>query len=262
MSTVRDKFWIWGHEAGSHNTGWNLQGSSRMTPAEGAYYLGVPNMILVRYHDLPKPPYEQYVLALSPLKRLVWSFVGAGGATDEDELGRVLKLAGKFPNITGAMMDDFFRNKETGDRMGVHTPAQLRAIKDRLRTAPRELDLWVVLYEHQLEMPVSEHLAACDVVTFWTWWARNIKDLEKNFSRAEKLTPNSRKVLGCYMYDYGDKKLMPLDLMEKQCQMGLKWLKDGRIDGMIFLASCICDMGLEAVEWTKKWIAQVGDRPL
>ena len=31
---------------------------------------------------------------------------------------------------------------------------------------------------------------------------------------------------------------------------------------MIFLATNICDLGLEAVEWTRQWIAQVGDQPL
>ena len=43
---------------------------------------------------------------------------------------------------------------------------------------------------------------------------------------------------------------------------GLEWLRQGRIEGMVFLASCICDMGLETVEWTRQWIAEVGDTPL
>ena len=36
--------------------------------------------------------------------------------------------------------------------------------------------------------------------------------------------------------------------------------RQGRIDGMIFLASCLCDLGLEAVEWTRAWIADVGNQ--
>ena len=71
-----------------------------------------------------------------------------------------------------------------------------------------------------------------------------------------------RKVLGCYMWDYGGLQPMPLELMEYQCNLGLKWLKEGRIDGMIFLASCICDLGIDAVEWTRKWIANVRDQAL
>ena len=36
MATVRDRLWIWGRYEGSHNDARNLQGASRMTPAEGA----------------------------------------------------------------------------------------------------------------------------------------------------------------------------------------------------------------------------------
>ena len=52
---------------------------------------------------------------------------------------------------------------------------------------------------------------------------------------------------------------MSVGLMEMQCETGLKWLREGRIQGMIFLASCICDLDLDAGEWTRRWIARVGD---
>ena len=87
-------------------------------------------------------------------------------------------------------------------------------------------------------------------------------DLEKNFQRAEEIAPSPRKILGCYMYDYGNHQPMPVDLMQHQCEIGLQWLRDGRIDGMIFLASCICDLEFETVEWTRGWIQEVGDEQL
>jgi hypothetical protein len=55
---------------------------------------------------------------------------------------------------------------------------------------------------------------------------------------------------------------MPLDRMERQCTLGLEWLRRRRIEGMIFLATCICDLDLDAVEWTRRWIAQVADEKL
>lgn len=90
-STVKDKLWIWGHPAGSHNTSWGLPGHSRMTPAEGAFYLGVPNMILVSYQDEKDPAkmlpevssYDQYAISFRPLKSVVWSMVGAGGVVNQ-----------------------------------------------------------------------------------------------------------------------------------------------------------------------------------
>ena len=71
-----------------------------------------------------------------------------------------------------------------------------------------------------------------------------------------------RKVLGLYMYDYGTGKPMPVEAMERQCEAGIRWLRQRRIDGLIFLASCICDLKLDAVDWTRRWIAKVADEPL
>lgn len=264
MPKVKDRFWIWGHEAGSHNNQYGIKGLSRMTPVEAAFYLGVPNIIMVRYADKPAPPYNQYAIALSPLKRVVWSIVGDEGCSDkENEIVLVQEVASRFPNICGVMMDDFFQRFTTkdGQKKAAFTPEQLADIQSQLTVSSRKLDLWVVLYDRQLDLPVGEYLKQCDVVTFWTWQAKEIENLEQNFERAEKLSPSCRKVLGCYMYDYGEGKPMPVSLMEKQCQLGLQWLRQGRIEGMIFLCSCICDLGLEAVEWTREWIQEVGEKP-
>ena len=62
-------------------------------------------------------------------------------------------------------------------------------------------------------------------------------------------------MLGCCLGDYGgDSKPIQLDLMKHQCELGTRWIEEGPIEGMIFLASCICDLDIEAVEWTRSWI--------
>jgi len=247
MECVRDRLWLWGHEAGSHNREWRLPGTSHITEAEAASYLGIPNLLMVRYGGKPVPPYDQYAVPLKALKRVVWSIVGAGGTSDQAEQDHVLDLSTRLPNMTGVIMDDFFRKPSGGEDVGVLGVEVLTDIHRRLSQLPRPLDLWVVLYDHQLDLPVQEHLALCDTVTFWTWEAKNLKDLKRNFEAAEKLAPKARKILGCYLWDYGAKQPIPQDLMEMQCETGLQWLHEGRIEGMILLASCICDLGLESV---------------
>lgn len=41
-------------------------------------------------------------------------------------------------------------------------------------------------------------------------------------------------------------------------ELGLEWLRGGRVDGMIFLASNLCGLDVDSVEWTRDWIAEVG----
>ena len=36
------------------------------------------------------------------------------------------------------------------------------------------------------------------------------------------MSHNKRIVLGCYMYDYGNHKEMPVEAMQMQCETGLK----------------------------------------
>jgi hypothetical protein len=231
-----------------------------MTPAEAAYYMGIPNCVMVVFDDLPKPPFRRHALAFSPLKQVVWSIMGDASSTrndQESDLEEILSLTGRFPNITGAIMDDFFHIGQAR-----YSLKETSRLYERLHGAARPLDLWVVLYNNQLDLAIGPYLEFCDVVTFWTMTGSQLVDLERNFERFLAVTQTKRRVLGCYLWNYGEKRPMSVDLMRHQCELGLTWLQEGKIEGMIFLASCICDLELEAVEWTRSWIARVGAEPL
>ena len=260
MTEVCDRLWLWGHDAGSHDKDYALPGASRITPVEAAFYMGIPNVMMIRYGADSRPASVQYALPFRPLRRVVWSIVGGGGFTSDEDTRRVLELPQVLPNMTGVIMDDFFREPASGEGTAALPLEELRAIRRDLTA--RGLDLWVVLYAHQLEMPIADHLALCDGIIFWTWRAGDLADLEANFQRLGALAPDVRRMLGCYMWDYGTRQPMPVGLMESQCETGLRWLREGRVEGLVFLASCICDLELESVEWTRKWIAALGTADL
>jgi len=123
-TTVRDRLWIFTVHAGPNNPHMELggvRGGSRMTPAEGALWLDVPNLLFVRAFMIPPPPrlesgwkakssFEQYAISFQPLNRAVWSVVGSGGVGGVDELPHVLSLADKYPNFTGVFLDDLLAN--------------------------------------------------------------------------------------------------------------------------------------------------------
>ena len=402
--TVRDRLWVWAHEAGVYTGQFGLHGRSRITPAEGAAPLGLRNMIFVRYEGKPSPPFERHAAPLRGLDHLVWSMTGAGGMTSEAERGEVLALAAGMRNLSGVILDDFFQidtarspewlaangvafpvtlaltfprplapdelelvqsNWPTGDyrrgnfavdlaaddagwqktaqgrmpnaggsKQSVRLPgrparglrlrilnsqdargamscglsalrlrsggkdlplegidvqasseypghparavlgdmsgpapaalsvAQLRDLRRGLDIGGRRLAIWVTLYTHQLTPAIRPHLDLCDVITFWTWQAKDLENLETNLAMLKTLAPGKAVVLGCYMWDFGAKQPMPIRAMRRQCELGLRWLKEGRIRGLIFLGTPICDLDLEAVAWTRKWIKDVTDRPL
>jgi len=57
------------------------------------------------------------------------------------------------------------------------------------------------------------------------------------------------------------------DTVEDPVRAGLAWFYgemagiEGRTEGTTSLASCNCDLGLEAAECARRWIAKVGERP-
>jgi hypothetical protein len=278
--TVRDCLWLWGHPAGSHNGDYGLKGKSIITPVEAAYYMSIPNVIMIRYGNKPDLAIlSQYSLPFRALREVVWSIPGAADPASRSEKEAVLKLAADTPNMNGIMMDDFFtsdvdilKGKKPGLAAGL-SPEDLAEIQKQLKGAgddrvrvpspgERKLDLWAVLYTYQLVDEVVPYLKQCDRIALWTWKAEDLAQLEANFEKTEKLAPAAKKVLGCYMWDYGTSNPMPVEAMRHQCEVGHRWLTQGRIDGMIFLASCICDIGIETVEWTRKWIQRVGDAKL
>ena len=269
MSTVRDKLWLFGMpvmERHRERQESRSPAGHLMTTLEAATYLGIPNALYVTQHNFPEHPFESYARALVSMERVVWSILG-DSLSDRNDIGEVIRIAESFPNVAGGIMDDFFKSPTREGPVGRFSLEQVDEFRERLHAAARRLELWVVIYAYQLGMETGEYLARCDVVTFWNWWGRELHDLEENFARLEDRAGDRPKLLGCYFNDLGDAEdggdgVLPLDLMRHQCETGLRWLRDGRLDGIIFLGNPVCGLGLETAEWTRQWIAQVADEEL
>lgn len=253
----RDALWLWGQDIGSHhatlNNCWKLPGENRMGPVEGSAYLGVPNICRVAMGNLPEPPFFEEAEKLKDIPKVVWSVIGDGGSKRTDggntDLQAVIDVAKVYPNIIGGIMDDFFSDA----RMAVYTADVIRDIAGTLHQ--NNLDLWTVLYTHELHKPIAEHLRHCDVITFWTWHAEDLIHLEENMTRLESVLAEPRPIYqGVYFWDYGASRPMPMELMKHQLEVGYRLYEAGKIKGMVFCSNTIADIGLETVEYTRQWL--------
>src|SRR5205085_6413074 len=148
-ATVRDRLWMWSHPAGSYNTApskdewpftdYGFPKTSRMTTAEGALYLGLPNVVFLRYIGRPMPDqFERVMRTLRPFKRVVWQINIAprrsGPAqfswtpVDEEEHAVIRGLLKRYPNLVGLIMDDYFRS--TGEKRTAKGRHELQAFKN------------------------------------------------------------------------------------------------------------------------------------
>jgi len=260
--TVRDRLWLFGSPTGS--TAPHTGRRTVMSPAEGAFYLGVPNIYMNQANAGAEaklgrfePPFAQYAIALRPFRRVLWGLVGSGGFTTPQERKEGLELIRKTPNFVGAHMDDFFTTWIPGKTAAL-TLDELREIRQTLKSAGRPLELYATFYATLLKLSLNDYLQLLDGVTFWSS-AAGLVHLADNLAKLKQIAPHLKVIQGCYMVDFKKKASLPIPAMRQQCEFGLQALKDKRIEGMMFLSNGVMDVGFEAVEWTREWIQKVGD---
>jgi hypothetical protein len=265
-AAVRDRMWLWSHVAGAYSGQFNLVGGSRMTPVEAAHYLSIPNVFMIGYNGEPATAdLEQFALPFQTLKQVAWSIVDPSEeATPVQRRNAVLDFAFKNPQTTGVVMDDFFvRRKDwKPDQVSSLDLNELKEVKQNLKRGNKRLDLWVVLYAHQIaedSFPkLGPYLDLCDVVQVWPWYGKEIPNLPSTLEKVERVSPRVKKALGSFMWDFGDKQPLPASAMQQQCEFGLEWLRKKRIEAMVICGSWLSDRPLEAVDWTRQWIKKVG----
>jgi hypothetical protein len=306
-NTVRDRLWLFGVPADGPRLfyeGAGYRGGSRITPAEGAHWLGVPNLMFIT-QPWNQPPAmarekawktvttkEQYAISFQSLKRVQRAAVGSGGLGGLAEVPDIVTLAKDYPNITSIYLDDFVTRPYTkrADGTTVGTPAmteaQLKSMRTQLGKVGRPMEVWTTIYTHEFdrkhrdfkdcEPPLADQMKHFDVVVLWTAKSADLRDLEKNLALLEAIKPkNCRIALGIYLWGYWDKdpakaddksyvmgRPVPLDLMEHQCGLGLKWLKEGRVSDLVILGLAGIDQGIPSAKWMRDWIKKNGDQNL
>ncbi|HPU85841.1 MAG TPA: hypothetical protein PLE60_10950, partial [Candidatus Latescibacteria bacterium] len=67
MVRVKDKLWLFAVEQACDDTYYNIP-ITRVTPVEGAYYLGVERLAMIVSREGPYPPLEPYLRIMRPLR--------------------------------------------------------------------------------------------------------------------------------------------------------------------------------------------------
>lgn len=263
---VRDKFWLFASRAHdddiwlgkSHEnrfTRW-----SRITPAEGAAMLDVPNVIMIGSDGDPAPYSAEaygYMESFCRMQNVVWSITGSGGFRAGNEEQFICELAKRYPNVTGAFADDFMGAPNGAAEDSEAKRRLVQSIRQTLDTAVRPMSMWLTVYTHGLANCDTSLWGMFDTLSLWTWSYEDLPNLKENFELMERKFPQQKKYLGIYIYDYPSGQPVPNEYMELQCEYGLSLLKENRIDGMIFLTNCVMGVGLPSEYWLREWIDKV-----
>ena len=266
MAKLIDNIWLWGQTPGSHhvNPAYRLPGKNEMTPVQGCEFFGIDHCCRVAMGAGPFPPFDDESNALDSVKEVIWSIIGAGSVSrNEDQCGdldEVIRQAKSHTNIVGGIMDDFLLSDR---RRELYPPEKLREIKETLRTAAgRPLEFWTVYYDRELDLDVQKYLEVFDVITYWTWYAENLRDLEGNLEKIFAANPDKRFYCGCYLWDYGNGKPYTREEMQHQLDVYYKYIKAGKLTGIIICSNCCADLGLDTVPQMLSWLKEHGNEEI
>ena len=269
---LKECFWLWGQDAMSHqrsagNQQWKLPDGNQLEPVPGAKFLGIPNMCRVVMGGSPRPPFDNESKNMASMHKVVWSAIGDSGSRCNDQqtdLDEVLRQAALYPNITGAILDDFFTHRTEPEEVWARYPIGfIREMREKLHSAPRPLDLLVVWYKRQLEFKIDDYLKEFDVITYWNMrTSAEHAIIKDDLARMIERTPGKRRMTGCYIWDYGYGKPLTIDEIKFECELYYDLLKAGKTEGVIFCSNCCADVGGPAVDWLRGWIREAGEEEI
>lgn len=260
MANLREKIWLWGQIPGGHHDPDYYKLSlipkeNKMTPTEGLEFFGIDKLCRVKLGKEPGYSFFDDPWLGEPAKQICLSLIGAGSAVPKDDMDAILTLAKDDPRIVSAVMDDFYGPK----RMDAFTPEVLRGYRERLHNAlDRPLELWSVIYEHDLDKPMKSRAVEFDLTTFWTWYGNAYPQRDEHIKQLrEKFIGDGRLMLGVYLYDYGNRCPLSDDMMRLQLDYVGEKLASGEVEGAILCSNCIADIGLSTVPITLDWLDQL-----
>ncbi|NLD87177.1 MAG: hypothetical protein GX633_02830 [Clostridiales bacterium] len=258
---LREKFWLWGHPDGRYNNLYGNTGISRMTPMEGCLYLGIRNTFMVPVGiDVNK---RQYCKSFKTLRQVGWECYNAGN--DPEAVEPIIELAREFPNIGCVVFDDFM-----GQAKQKAVPLEnLYKARERLHTNDvRPLDMWMVLYTREFGLDKSKDDDFCryiepfDGIIMWTWEEKDVPLIPEKFEIFKRMTPNNRRMFGCYLYNFGENK----QATGKAVKWQLDWYRErmlaGEAEGVVLHTNTMADLDYEAYDVACAWMDEHGDEDI
>jgi len=250
-----ERFWIWGHPKNSCQSYVDQPLDMSVTPAESARYFGVKNVYYVPFgHEMDMNDYGKDQLDINKTGMSIdnWGIPGA------NPIEYTFNLIPLLPNLNRLVCDDFFNGKcDHIPTWGDFTVTQLTEFRERIHSIG--LEMWVVLYEGQLGMPIDAYLDVFDGISFWFWSEPTVESYQKCIKAFFEKTPGKRRLIGCYLYNFGARRQASAEMVRYQLDNNKKFIEQGELEGVILHNNNFGGLNFAAYEEAKKWMDEHGN---
>ena len=258
---LRERFWLWGHPEGRYNHMFGNEGESRMTPMEACLYLGIRNTFMVPVGI--KVDRRKYNKSFTTLKQVGWECYKAG--ENPELIEPIIEEARNFPNIGCVVFDDFKRENQYGYYTDVPIENLEKVHKRLHENDVRPMDMWMVLYTKEFGINEDEdrafrkYIEPFDGVIMWTWEEKDKSLIPQKFEKFKKLTEGKRRMLGCYLYNFGESRQASGEAVKWQLDWCRERLLAGEAEGIVLHTNTMADLDYEAYDVAIAWLKEHGD---
>lgn len=262
MASMRDVGWVWEGQPAYRDFPPSMCGLG-----EGCEYFGLSQAYYL-YHGNN----EAALRKLTGLQRVLcdishWQYqklempdgrIGWGIGHDKrlqtvlEQADAVSRLSLQFPNIAGALFDDFIGAVDSHG----YAHADCAEIRDTLKRHNPGVELYTTTYTHEVEAGRwGEYASLVDGVFLWVWESQNLVHLDTYVRECRDLMGDKPIILGCYMRDYPALTPVPMERLRDQWESIPGYLEAGLVDGFCILGAYLIDHQPEQAEWIRSFIA-------
>ncbi|OGV70087.1 MAG: hypothetical protein A3K19_27660 [Lentisphaerae bacterium RIFOXYB12_FULL_65_16] len=223
---LNEQVWVWGGPTAQW--GGSMDDDCLL---KGGRFFGVRNVLYVY-----GPHTDTMLSVLKPFEKVVCQ-IGSNCRNPEavqpdtvKEAEQLSALSLRYPNIVGAVIDDF----DTGSEK--FSATKMAALQKALRSHNPSLKLHVVTYTFRQHEGYEDLLPYIDVVTMWVWKQCDIAEVDAGLKRIRSEFPGKPVYMGVFLHDYGETKAgTRIERLNFQLDKGRAYLADGLLQGMIIL---------------------------
>ena len=240
---LASKFWVWGYLMDETPDMVSFVPNPTYCSLEtAAQYLDLKNIVYMNpMHDLNLKSYDSGKLERFNSDGNIICAITNDSQLCSDAALRISRQSLRHPNIKGALIDDFLDHGGATDNLSVETMKQTYY---NLKSVNPELKLYVVRYMHQDPHELDPYLDYFDVINLWNWVSTEYgwRAVYDRFLHQLRRDTGKPVIQGIFLHNYAEtykntEEPVPLDLLELQCEKIFPKVRDGSLDGCIFLQS-------------------------
>ncbi len=259
---LRDNFWLWGHPEGTYNNNYQNYGNfaeSRMTPMEACLYLGIRNTFMTPRVIEKSVNMRQYNKSFKTLRTVAWECRDAG--EDPAVIEKFITEAKDFPNFRAMVFDDFVNG---GKYLRVPLENLYRVNERMHHNEVRPLDMWMVLYTREFGLDPAKdaefqpYIDPFDGIIMWTWQEKDVPLIPEKFEIFKKMTEGKRRMFGCYLYNFGERKQATREKVLWQLDWYRERIMAREAEGVVLHTNTMCDLDYDAFDAAVEWMERHG----